>query len=137
MRLNALPAMLSLVAALSLAACGSDDSNSEPTEPTSSPAQAVQAIDATSSLLGQARAAYESGDKAKAEELVSEAYVSNFEHAEGPLEEADHELTEELEDGIREELLEDVKNGAPAAEISSAIEKLQADLATAKQKLQP
>jgi hypothetical protein len=82
--------------------------------------------------LEEALATYKSGDKAKADEQVGDAYLEHFEHVEGPLGKADHELNETLEDSIREELREKIKDGAPPAEVEKLHAQIQANLTKAE-----
>src|SRR4051794_34357115 len=115
-----------LTAALGVAACGDD---SEEKAATSDTAQtALKELGATRTGLESALDAYRSGDKAAAEDAVSEAYLEHFEHVEGPLEEKDSELTEELEDGIREHLRDEVKSGKPVEEVQAAFEEIYAEM---------
>lgn len=104
--------------ALALAACGDDDSSSEE-HPTLTPAQAVTELGLVSKGLQEAYAAYDKGDFAAAGELAGDAYLEHFELVEGPLEEVDEELNEELEHGIREELTAALESGAPKSEVNS------------------
>ena len=106
-----------LAAGTFAAGCGSDESSSDAESKTATPQQALREIAEVRKGLDQALSTYKSGDKAAADEQVGDAYLQHFELVEGPLEEADHELNESLEDGIREELREKIKAGAPATEI--------------------
>ena len=105
-----------LAAGAFVAACGGDDSSSD-AESKATPQQALREISEVRKGLEQAVSTYKSGDKAAADEQVGDTYLQHFELVEGPLDEADHELNESLEDGIREELREKIKAGASAAEI--------------------
>ena len=105
-----------LAAGAFAAGCGSDDSSSD-AESKATPQQALREIGEVRKGLEQAVSTYKSGDKAAADEQVGDTYLQHFELVEGPLDEADHELNESLEDGIREELREKIKAGAPATEI--------------------
>jgi hypothetical protein len=66
---------------------------------------------------------------------VSEGYLEHFEDVEGPLDKVDHELNEKLEDGIKGDLRDRIRSGAPVAEVERLIARLDADLATAERKL--
>ena len=104
-----------LAAALGVAACGEDESETKTgAATTASPATALRELRATRSGLQAAQASYRAGDRARAGEQVSTAYVEHFEHVEGPLEERDHELTESLEDRIREDLRREIAAGRTA-----------------------
>lgn len=123
---------LAAVSALALAACG-DDEKSKAEETT--PAVAIEEANKTSVGLTTALETYKSGDKAAAEEQVSETYLQHFELVEGPLGKVDHELTEDLEHRIREELVEKIKAGAPAAEVDAFVTQIKTDLLKAQSKL--
>ena len=122
--------VVAAVAAGMLAAgCGSDESSSEASkEETATPQQAIREIAAVRQGLDQAIATYRSGDKAAADEQVGDTYLQHFEIVEGPLEEADKELNEKLEDGIREELRGLIKDGAPKAQVEKLHEEIAAEL---------
>jgi hypothetical protein len=128
------PAFMTLataVAAFALTACGNDSSSSKSESEEhagSSAATALTEVGETRDALQAALATYKSGDKAAAEEQVAEAYVSHFEEVEGPLDERDHELNEELEEAISGELRSDMKAGEPAAQIETKVKSIVADL---------
>jgi hypothetical protein len=120
-------ASLALIAgSLLLAACGGDDESSEPE--TASPATARKEVGETRDALNAALASYKSGDKAAAEEQVAEAYVSHFEEVEGPLEDRNEELNEDLEHAISDELRSAMKAGKPVKEIEAQVQSILADL---------
>jgi hypothetical protein len=120
-------ASLALIAgSLVLAACGGDDESSEPE--TASPATARKEVGETRDALNAALASYKSGDKAAAEEQVAEAYVSHFEEVEGPLEDRNEELNEDLEHAISDDLRSAIKAGKPAKEIEAQVQSIVADL---------
>jgi hypothetical protein len=131
-RLTILP--LAAAAALALSACG-DDEKPTAEEHQSTPAVAIEEAGKTSAALTAALTTYKSGDKAAAEEAVSEAYLQHFELVEAPLDKVDHELNEDLEHRIREELVEKIKAGAPATEVEAFVTQIKADLVTAQAKL--
>jgi hypothetical protein len=123
--------LATVAATLALTACGSDSSSSKSEseeQAGSSAATALAEVGETRDALKAALATYKSGDKAAAEEQVAEAYVSHFEEVEGPLDERDHELNEELEEAISGELRSDMKAGEPAAEIETKVKSIVADL---------
>ena len=98
-------AIAAIAATIGLVACGdSSDETSTDAEESITPAMAIDEIGAVEDGLAAALAAYEKGDADQAEELTSTAYLEHFELVEGPLEEADAELNEHLEELIREEL---------------------------------
>src|SRR3954471_16920 len=127
-------AALALVSSLALAACGSDgDKKAE--EEQATPGQARAEIGEVPAALDTAVASLKEGDAKAAEDAVSEGYLQHFEKVEGPLEEADAELNERLEDGIREKLRAKIRDGGSAAEVTRMVSAVKADLATAEQKL--
>jgi major membrane immunogen (membrane-anchored lipoprotein) len=115
-----------IVSSLALTACGDGDSTERTTS--SSPATAIKEIGETRTALRAALATYEDGDAAGAQEQVAEAYVSHFEEVEGPLEGKDHELKEELEHAISDELRADMKAGKPVAAIAARVRAIVAGL---------
>ena len=129
---------LALSGALGLAACGDDEKKNsarEAAEHSATPAQAVAEIGDTRTALDAGLKALRSGDRAKAQELISEGYVQHFEEVEGPLGKVDHELNEKLEDSIREELREKIQDGGSISEVTRMVSAIKADLAAAEQKL--
>src|SRR4051794_35849508 len=112
-------------AAFGLAACGddADEKTAESAAPETAQT-ALKELGETRQGLEAALKAYRSGDKAAAEDAVSEAYLQHFEHVEGPLEAKDEELTEELEEGIREHLRDEVRSSKPAAEVQAAFQEI-------------
>ena len=134
MPLRPVVAALALVSSLALAACGSDK-ETEKAEEQTSPAQARAEIGEVRAALDQAVASLREGDAKAAENAVSEGYLQHFEKVEGPLGAVDAELNEKLEDGIREDLRDKIRDGAPVTEVTRMVSDLKADLATAEQKL--
>ena len=115
-------AITAVVAAIGLAACGdSSDETSTEAEASVTPAMAIEEIGAVEDGLAASVAAYEKGDADQAEELASTAYLEHFELVEGPLEEADEELNEHLEELIREELRAAITDGATVAEVKKLV----------------
>lgn len=107
---------------LALVACGdSSDESSTEAEESVTPAAAIEEIAAVEDGLAAAVAAYEKGDADRAEELASTAYLEHFELVEGPLEEADEELNEHLEELIREELRGAITSGATLVEVKKLV----------------
>jgi high-affinity iron transporter len=107
--------------------CGSDEKSSS-TEAQATPAEAIEHIGNVRTGLDDALARYMAGEKKTADKLVGDAYLKDFEEVEGPLDKVDHELNEELEDGIREELRGKIQAGAPVGEVSKLVTELQAKL---------
>ena len=115
-----------------LTGCGGDDEKA--TEGTTA-TQAITEIGAVRDGLDEALSTYKSGDQQAADQLVGDAYLEHFELVEGPLEAKDEELTETLEDAIREELRDKITAGAPEAEIAGLITEIKADLEKAESAL--
>lgn len=129
-------AAAAITAGLALAACGDSDSSTSAEEVTVTPAVASNEIDQVEQGLAKAEAAYKRGDADQAEELASTAYLEHFELVEGPLEEADEELNESLEELIREELRTAITDGAPVSEVQGLIDEANAGLREAQKVLQ-
>lgn len=126
-----------ILASLGLVACGDDDSSSTAPEGESvSSEQAIAEIAEVRSGLDDSLSAYTDGDAAAAEELAGDAYLEHFELVEGPLEEVDAELTEELEELIREQLREAINGGEPEKQVAALVAEADADLERAKTALQ-
>ena len=124
-------------AVFGLIACG-DDSTDEPSreeQATVTPAKAIEEIGVVEANLQAAETAYAAGATARAEELVSTAYLEHFELVEVPLEEKNHELNEELEELIREELRKAIKDGAPPAQVRRLVNEAEAGLQEARTEL--
>lgn len=124
-----------ITAAFALAACGDDDKSSEAGKEQATPQEAITEIGAVETALDKAVTQVKAGDSATAEETVAEAYLQHFEKVEGPLGKVDDELNERLEENISGTLREKIKGGASAAEVQTLVERIKADLATAKGKL--
>src|SRR3954454_7725655 len=147
MSLRTVAVALTFASSLALAACGSDEktaaqstqstesAESAEAEENATPAEAREEIGEVRAALDTAVASLKEGDAKAAEDAVSEGYLQHFEKVEGPLEEADAELNEKLEDGIREELRAKIRDGGSVAEVTRMVSDLKADLATAEQKL--
>lgn len=125
-----------LIASVALAACGDDnDRSSGRDEFDTSPATAIKEIGQTRAGLAMALKTYLGGDQAAAAEQASTAYLEHFEYVEVPLGKVDHELTEELEDGLREELVVLIEAGGPDKAVSELVGQLSMNLAKAKRLL--
>ena len=120
--------ILLATSALALTACGGDDETSEESEAAVTPEAAIEEIAAVRAGLDQALAEYTGGDAETAAEIVEETYLQHFELVEGPLEEADAELNEQLEDEIREELVDQLESSASVAEIKDLIAEIESGL---------
>jgi hypothetical protein len=130
------PALTTLVlgSAVALVACGEDKKPTAGGRPAGA-ANAVAEIGATRTALDRGLEAFKAGDKAHAQELVSEGYVQHFEHVERPLEKVDHGLKEKLEETIAMEIRDKMKQGAPVGDVEALVGRAKADLTTAEQKL--
>ena len=136
MKLRTALVSLTVVSALGLAACGGESESEEAAEQDSTPAQARAEIGEVRTALNKAVAELNEGDAKAADNTVSEGYLEHFEKVEGPLGKVDDELSEKIEDSIREELREKIQDGGSAAEVTRMVAAIKADLATAEQKLQ-
>jgi predicted secreted protein with PEFG-CTERM motif len=81
-------------------------------------------------LLNQVKVKYAEGDKDTAQSLATKAYLDNFEFLEGPIEESNPELVEELEIMMREELRDMISNDAPIAEVNQQVDDILAKMDT-------
>jgi hypothetical protein len=119
-----------IAGSLVLVACGGDDSSSseESERESATPATAVKEVGETRDALKTALATYRDGDAATAQEQVAEAYVSHFEEVEGPLEDKNEELNEDLEHAISGDLRDSMKAGKPVAAVERQVNDILADL---------
>lgn len=129
--------LIAVSAAAGLVACGDDDSDSAAeAEAGVTPEQAIDEIAAVRAGLDDALVLYRDGDAAAAEETVSETYLQHFELVEGPLEEADAELNEELEVLIRETLTAEIAAGEPVKDVAALVDEANSGLDAAEAQLQ-
>jgi hypothetical protein len=128
-------AVVAMLSATLLAACGGDDDSASQSEAQATPSKAIDEIDETRAGLEQAVAQLRDGDAKAAKETVAETYLQHFEEVEGPLEKVDPKLMEELEEGISGDLRGDIGKKS-AKQIEAHVRELKADLATAKSKLE-
>jgi hypothetical protein len=131
---------ISALAALALAGfalgCGSSSKDkAQEAEHSTTPQQAIAEIAKVRSGLAAALATYKAGDAAAAGEQVGDTYLQHFELVEGPLEDADHELKEQLEDTIRETLREQIRADAGTAKVERLVREIDVKLETAEQAL--
>jgi hypothetical protein len=115
-----------ITSSLVLAACGDSKESSE--NENASPTVARKEVGETREALKAALATYKRGDKAAAQEQVAEAYVSHFEEVEGPLGDKDHELMEDIEHAIADDLRASMKAGKPVADVEAQVDTIVADL---------
>ena len=85
-------------------------------------------FDTIDRLLITAQAAYANGDSDLAFELVSTAYLDNYEFLEAPIGEVDKDLMHEIEDDMREELRNMIQSGSTNDLIEAQITKISNDL---------
>ncbi|HWP34277.1 MAG TPA: hypothetical protein VNM66_01645 [Thermodesulfobacteriota bacterium] len=96
----------------------------------------VEELGQVRSGIEQAVGAYKAGERQKAEELVTAAYLDHFEKVEAPLAERDQALMTELERAIRIELRNRIKAKAPAAEVEQLARTILTRLDQAERLLQ-
>jgi hypothetical protein len=128
-------AVAALAIGLFAAGCGGSDAKTEEAEHSATPQQAIAEIAKVRTGLAEALATYRTGDAAAADEQVGDTYLQHFELVEGPLEEVDGELNEQLEDTIREELREQIRADAGVAKVAALVREIDAKLAEAEQAL--
>ena len=85
-------------------------------------------FDQINRLLLSAQAAHSNGDSDLAFDLVSQAYLDNYEFLEAPLAEVNPALMKTIEDNMREELRNMIKSGQSASSVQSQIEMINSDL---------
>src|SRR6476469_6810219 len=80
-------------------------------------------------LLNQVSTEYKKGNVSGAEELATRAYLDNFEYVEAPLEKkGGSEIMKQLEDMMRKDLREMIKDGVPYENLLSHISATDAKL---------
>lgn len=89
-------------------------------------------IDTIEELLNQAKTEYRNGNAQLAHDLVTTAYLDNYEFVEGPLGEVDRELMEKIEIDMREELRSMIKSNVPADQIDQQVDMILEDLEVAR-----
>ncbi|MGH2922848.1 MAG: hypothetical protein ACRDKH_02310 [Solirubrobacterales bacterium] len=114
--------------ALVAAGCGDDKEDTTTEEAAATPQQAIAEIGAVRQGLAQGLAAYQAGDAQRADMVIGDAYLEHFEIVEGPLDEVDPELNEELEELISTETRDAIKAGAPAKEVEALVQEAQRGL---------
>jgi len=91
-----------------------------------------QYFDEIERLLTEAKTVYRNGDSSLAFDLVSEAYLDNYEFVEGPLGEVDHDLMEKIENDMRVDLRNMITTKESPDVIDAQVDKIMTDLAAAK-----
>lgn len=81
-------------------------------------------------LLNQVKVTYAEGDKDTALSLTTKAYLDNFEFLEGPLDESNPELVDELETMMREELRDMISNDVPVSKVNQQVDDILAKMDT-------
>jgi len=89
-------------------------------------------FDTINRLLLSAEAAHSNGDSDLAFDLVSQAYLDNYEFLEAPIGEVNPSLMKTIEDNMREELRNMIQSGVSYTEIKTQILFILADLETAQ-----
>jgi hypothetical protein len=126
-----------LAAAALIAGCGSDDSSTteEAHETSATPQKAIAEIADVREGLAAGLAAYEQGDADRADTVIGDTYLEHFEEVEGPLEESDPELNEELELLISTEIRQEIKDGAEPAAVAALVKEADNGLDEAEKAL--
>jgi hypothetical protein len=129
----------SLAAVALIAGCGDGDSSSstekDEHEAAATPQKAIAEIALVRAGLAAGLAAYKEGDAEKADELIGDTYLEHFEEVEGPLEESNKELKEELELMISTEIRQEIKQGEKPAEVAALVEEANQQLDQAQKAL--
>jgi hypothetical protein len=123
-----------LTIVLALAACSTAASPSP--SPSGPVVPVADQIAATAAGIQAAMTSYAAGQNNKALEEVTDAYLEHFEFVEAPLEAVDAELTETLEDKIREDLRDMITAGKPVDEVTALGTEILGLLAQAATKLE-
>ena len=92
----------------------------------------LEYFDEIEQLLNEAKTAYRSGNTQMAFDLVTEAYLDNYEFVEGPLGEVDSELVLKIEIDMRENLRDMIKSNESTDKVDAQIDMILSDLAQAK-----
>jgi len=92
----------------------------------------LEYFDEIERLLNESKIAYRNGDTKTAFDLVTSAYLDNYEFVEGPLGEVDPELVLKIEIDMREKLRNMIKNNESPGKVDAQIDMILVDLAQAK-----
>jgi predicted secreted protein with PEFG-CTERM motif len=92
----------------------------------------LEYFDEIERLLNESKIAYRNDDTKTAFDLVTSAYLDNYEFVEGPLGEVDPELVLKIEIDMREKLRNMIKNNESTDKVDAQIDMILIDLAQAK-----
>jgi len=92
----------------------------------------LEYFDEIERLLNEAKMAYRNGDTQTAFDLVTQAYLDNYEFVEGPLGEVDPGLVLKIEIDMRENLRNMIKYNESPDKVNAQIDMILTDLAQAK-----
>jgi predicted secreted protein with PEFG-CTERM motif len=92
----------------------------------------LEYFDEIERLLNESKTAYRSGDTQRSFDLVTKAYLDNYEFVEGPLGEVDPELVLKIEIDMRENLRNMIKSNESLDKVDAQIDMILDDLAQAK-----
>lgn len=120
--------------AFALTACAGSDEKSSAAQAKTTPQQAIGEIGEVRTALDKGLDQLRAGDRAAADETVSEGYLQHFEKVEGPLGERDRDLNEKLEETLRDGLRAKIKS-APVTEVEKLVGTIKGDLDAAEAKL--
>ena len=92
----------------------------------------LEYFDEIERLLNESKTAYQNGNAQMAFDLVTQAYLDNYEFVEGPLGEVDPELVLKIEIDMRENLRNMIKSNESPDKVDAQIDMILSDLAQAK-----
>jgi hypothetical protein len=76
------------------------------------------------SLLTETKEEYAAGNTDEALSLATKAYLDNFEFLESTVGQQNPELKDDIENMMREELRDMIRNGAPASEVDAHVDEI-------------
>ncbi len=92
----------------------------------------LEYFDEIERLLNEAKTAYQNGNTQMAFDLVTEAYLDNYEFIEGPLGEVDSDLMFKIEIDMRQNLRDMIKSNESPDKVGAQIDMILSDLSQAK-----
>jgi predicted secreted protein with PEFG-CTERM motif len=92
----------------------------------------LEYFDEIERLLNESKTAYRNGDTQRSFDLVTQAYLDNYEFVEGPLGEVDPELVLKIEIDMREDLRNMIKSNESPDKVDAQIDMILDDLTQAK-----